>query len=55
MRFHWLVDREEETVRVFAPKDGVHGEPHTLKASQQLGCALFPGITQDVAQLFAKP
>ena len=54
MRLHWLVDHEEETVRVFAPKDGVYGEPATLKAGQQLGCARFPGIT-DVGQLFVGP
>ena len=55
VRFYWLVDPEEETVRVFELKDGVYGEPVTLKAGQQLGCALFPGITQDVGQLFAAP
>jgi Uma2 family endonuclease len=55
VRFYWLVDPEEETVRVFELKDGAYGEPATLKAGQQLGCALFPGITQDVGQLFAAP
>ena len=54
VRFYWLVDPEEETVRVFELKDGVYGEPVTLKAGQQLGCDLFPGITQDVGQLFAE-
>ena len=54
VRFYWLVDPEEETVRVFELQDGVYGEPGTLKAGQQLGCALFPGITQDVGQLFAE-
>ena len=53
--FYWLVDPEEETVRVFERKDGPCGEPTALKAGQRLGCALFPGITQDVAQLFAEP
>ena len=55
VRFYWLVDPEEETVRVFELKDGAYGEPVTVKPGQQLGCALFPGITQDVGQLFAEP
>ena len=55
VRFYWLVDPEEETVRVFELQSGAYGEPVTLKAGQQLGCALFPGITQDVGQLFAEP
>ena len=55
VRFYWLVDPEEETVRVFELKDGAYGEPATLQAGQQLACALFPGITQEVGQLFAEP
>ena len=55
VRFYWLVDPEEETVRVFELKDGAYGEPVTLQADQQLGCSLFPGITQDVGQLFVAP
>ena len=53
--FYWLVDPEEETVRVFELKDGVYGEPATLRSGQELACALFPGITADVGQLFAAP
>ncbi len=53
--FYWLVDPEEETLRVLELKDGAYGEPIALKAGQQLGCALFPGITQAVAELFAEP
>ena len=55
VRFYWLVDPEEETVRVSDLKDGAYGEPITLKAGQQLGCSLFPDITQDVGLLFAAP
>ena len=55
VRFYWLVDPEEETIRVFEVKDGAYGEPVTLKPGQQLCCALVPGITQDVGQLFAEP
>ena len=55
VRFYWLVDPEEEAMRVLELKDGAYGEPVTLKVGQQLGCALFPGITQDVGHLFAEP
>ena len=53
--FYWLVDPEEETVRVFDLKEGTYGEPVTLRAGQELGCALFPGITGDVGRLFSAP
>ncbi|MGC8489649.1 MAG: Uma2 family endonuclease [Clostridia bacterium] len=55
VRFYWLGDPEEETVRVFELKDGAYGEPTTLRAGQQLTCPLFPGITEDVGKLFAEP
>ncbi len=55
VRFYWLVDPEEETVRVFELKDGGYGDPRVLTAGQELGCALFPGITQDVGKLFSEP
>jgi Uma2 family endonuclease len=55
VRFYWLVDPEEETVRVFELQDGAYGEPTTLRAGQQLTCPLFPGITAGVGRLFAAP
>ena len=55
VRFYWLVDPEEETVRVFEFKDGAYGEPVILRAGLQLGCPLFPRITQDVGRLFSAP
>ena len=55
VRLYWLVDPEEETVRVFELKDGAYGEPTTLRAGQQLTCPLFPDITEDVGTLFAEP
>ena len=55
VRFYWLVDPEEETVRVFELRDGAYGEPIYLRAGQKLGCPLFPGISEDVGQLFAEP
>ncbi len=55
VRFYWLVDPEEETVRVFELKDGAYSEPVTLYAGQPLTCPLFPGISEDVGTLFAQP
>ena len=55
VRFYWLVDPEEETVRVFELRDGAYGEPATLRAGGQLGCPLFPGVTQDAGGLFSEP
>ena len=55
VRFYWLVDPEEETVRVFELQDGAYGEPTTLRAGEQLTCPLFPGITGDVGRLFSAP
>ncbi len=55
VRFYWLVDPEEETVRVFELKDGAYGDPRVLTPGQELGCALFPGVTQDVGKLFSEP
>ena len=54
VRFYWLVDPEEETVRVFELKDGAYGDPLVLTTGQELGCALFPGVTQDVGKLFSE-
>ena len=54
VRFYWL-DPEEEMIRVFEVKDGAYGDPRRLTAGQKLGCALFPGVAQDVGRLFAEP
>lgn len=55
VRFYWIVDPVEETVRVFELKDDHYGEPRTLQAGDRLGCPLFPGIEMDVATLFQEP
>ena len=55
VRFYWLVDPEEETVRVFELREGAYGEPVTLRAGQPLTCPLFPNITQVVGTLFVQP
>ncbi len=55
VRFYWLVDPEEEMVRVFELKDGAYGDPRRLTAGQDLGCVLLPGVAQDVGRLFAEP
>ena len=53
VRFYWIVDPEEETVRVFELQEGTYGDCRVLRAGQELGCALFRGVTQDVGQLFS--
>ena len=55
VRFYWLVDPTEETVRVLELRDGAYTEPVTLHPGQQLGCPLFPGRTVEVGTLFAHP
>ena len=55
VRFYWIVDPVEETVRIFELKDGAYGEPHTLRTGDRLGCPLFPGIELDVVRLFQEP
>lgn len=53
VRFYWLVDPEEETVRVFELRDGGYpAEPVVLHPGQALACPLFPEVSTDVAELF---
>lgn len=54
VRWYWLVDPEEETVRVFELQGDTYAEPVTLKAGQQLGSPLFPGVTIDAGRLFGE-
>lgn len=55
VRFYWIADPTEETVRVFELRDGAYGEPATLHPGQHVGCPLFPGLTVEVGTLFAEP
>ncbi len=50
--FYWIVDPEEETVRIFDLREGKYPEPATLRAGQELSCPLFPGVAVDVGSLF---
>jgi len=54
VRFYWIVDPEEETVRVFALHEGKYPEPVTLRTGQELSCPLFPGVTADVGSFFGE-
>ncbi len=49
---YWIVDPEEETVRVFELRDGKYPEPVTLRAGRELSCPLFPGVGVEVASFF---
>jgi Uma2 family endonuclease len=51
--YYWIVDPDAETVQVYELGDEGYRAPITLRAGQQLGCPLFPGITIDVGRLFA--
>jgi Uma2 family endonuclease len=56
--FHWVVDPEARSVRVFELRGGGYAEQPPLHAGDALGCPLFPGIEfpgieADVADLFA--
>jgi len=52
--FYWMVDPEEETVRVCQLRDGKYSEPVILRAGQDLSCPLFPGVAVDVASFFGE-
>lgn len=50
--FYWIVDPEEESVRVFGLHNGKYGEPAWLRGDQKIACRMFPGIEQDIGSLF---
>lgn len=50
---YWLVDTDAHTVTQYVLVAGRYGEPVTLHPGDILTSPLFPGITRDVASLFA--
>ena len=52
VRWYWIVDPEEETVRVFQLRDGRYGKPALFRAGQRLGCELSPGVEEDAGRFF---
>lgn len=50
---YWVIDPDARTVRQYTWDNGRYGEPALLRAGDTLACPLFPGITRDVAELFA--
>jgi Uma2 family endonuclease len=51
--YYWLIDPNQRTVMQYTWHDGHFGEPVVLQAGDTLSCPLFPGITRDVASIFA--
>ena len=54
VRFYWVVDPEAGTVRTFELARGGYAEAAVLRAGETLSCALFAGVTVDVAAVFAE-
>jgi Uma2 family endonuclease len=51
--FYWVVDPKRRVVRPFTLTGDGYVEGPALRPGQELSCPLFPGITIDVATLFA--
>ena len=51
--YYWIADPEARTVAQYTWSGGRYGEPLLLSGQDALACPLFPGLTQEVAQIFA--
>lgn len=51
--FYWVVDPETRTVQPYTLREGGYVTEPPLRPGDILACPLFPGITIDVARLFA--
>jgi Uma2 family endonuclease len=51
--YYWIVDIDARTISQYEWRDGGYGEPVVLRPGDTLGCPLFPGISRDVAKVFA--
>lgn len=52
VRFYWVVDPVDATVRPFALGEAGYSEVTPLTGRALLSCPLFPGISSEVASLF---
>jgi len=52
--FYWIVDPEEEAVRIFELREGKYPEPVVVRVGQGLSCPLFPDVAVDVGSLFGE-
>jgi Uma2 family endonuclease len=52
---YWIVDLEARTIAQYAWASATrrYGDPVVSRPGDTLGCPLFPGITRDVAKVFA--
>jgi Uma2 family endonuclease len=51
--YYWIVDLEARTIAQYTWRDGRYGDAVVLQPGDALACPPFPGITRDVAQVFA--
>jgi Uma2 family endonuclease len=51
--YYWIADPDQRSVAQFVWRDGRYGEPVVALPGDTLSCPLFPGVTRDVAEIFA--
>jgi Uma2 family endonuclease len=51
--YYWIADPDTRTITQYTWSGGRYGPPVILRPGDALACPLFPGVTRDVAQLFA--
>jgi Uma2 family endonuclease len=51
--YYWVADPQGQTVQPYTLRDGGYVAGPLLHAGDELGCPLFPGITIEVARIFA--
>jgi Uma2 family endonuclease len=52
--YYWIVDVEARTITQYVWHDGSFGPPLVLHPGDSLTCPLFPTLTLDIAQIFAR-
>jgi Uma2 family endonuclease len=51
--YYWIVDLDARTLTQYEWSAGRYGAPTVLRSGDTLQCPLFPGITRDLASVFA--
>ncbi len=51
--YYWFADVDARTVTQYEWRDGGYGEGMTKRPGDTLNSTLFPGVTRDVAEIFA--
>lgn len=50
---YWIVDTDDETIQPYVLTEAGYRQEPLLRGGQTLTCPLFPGISTDVADIFA--